>query len=237
MHNWNTFGARMNHGQLGFTRLIIAWTWGKSLPSPYSIFDAFSQGPHPNGFLSQDFQVEVPKLPKLGFLQLWGLITLCGDLRLGWSLKQSYSLCRKLSNGISHATCTKGNQGDSQLLMVRSQIANLTPSLSFGHNLCFKCPNGSCKPVLDIYVSIAFQWYEELFEPLCFDPCNHFWTFGSPPGLQLPTWEFTLECEGSFPHTLLHSQGHENATLRLNLGSHPCKPFVLVANRRLGLRH
>ncbi len=52
-----------------------------------------------------------------------------------------------------HATCTQGNQGDSQLLIVESQIDNLTPSLSFGHNLCFKCPNGSCKPILDIYVS------------------------------------------------------------------------------------
>jgi hypothetical protein len=31
---------------------------------------------------------------------------------------------------------------------VESQIANLTPDLSFGHNLCFKCPNGSCEPIL-----------------------------------------------------------------------------------------
>jgi hypothetical protein len=36
-----------------------------------------------------------------------------------------------------HATFTQGNQGNSQLLMVENQIGNLTPGLSFGHNLCF----------------------------------------------------------------------------------------------------
>jgi hypothetical protein len=33
-----------------------------------------------------------------------------------------------------------------------SQIGNLTPGLSFGYNLRFKYPNGSCEPILDIYV-------------------------------------------------------------------------------------
>jgi hypothetical protein len=30
---------------------------------------------------------------------------------------------------------------------------NLTPGLSFVHNLCCKCPNGSCKTIFDIYTS------------------------------------------------------------------------------------
>ncbi len=29
--------------------------------------------------------------------------------------------------------------------------------LSFGYNLCFKCPNGSCEPILDIYILRSFQ--------------------------------------------------------------------------------
>jgi hypothetical protein len=37
------------------------------------------------------------------------------------------------------------------------QIDNLTLELSFGHNLCFKCPNGSCESILDFYVLRAFQ--------------------------------------------------------------------------------
>jgi len=69
-----------------------------------------------------------------------------------------------------HATYTQVNQGDSWLLVVESQIDSLTPNLSFGHNLCFKYSNGTCEPISDIYVPIAFQWYKELFNPMSFDP-------------------------------------------------------------------
>jgi hypothetical protein len=57
--------------------------------------------------------------------------------------------------------------------MVGSQTANLTPNLSFDHNLCFKSLNGWCKPISDIYVLKNFQWYEEHLNPMSFDPCNH----------------------------------------------------------------
>jgi hypothetical protein len=33
-------------------------------------------------------------------------------------------------------------------------------------------PNGSWEPILDIYVSRAFQWYNELLNPMSFDPYN-----------------------------------------------------------------
>jgi hypothetical protein len=49
-----------------------------------------------------------------------------------------------------HAIWTEGNQGDSWILVVDSQIANSTPDPSFGHNLCFNHPNGSCEPILGI---------------------------------------------------------------------------------------
>jgi hypothetical protein len=35
--------------------------------------------------------------------------------------------------------------------VVRSQIASLIPDLSFCHNLCYKCLNGSCEFILDIH--------------------------------------------------------------------------------------
>jgi hypothetical protein len=98
-----------------------------------------------------------------------------------------------------HATCMQGSQGDSQLLVVRSQIANLTPGFSFGHNLCFRCPNGSCKPILDIYVLIAFQWYGELLEPLGFDPCNHSLNIGESIGTPTPNMGVHLGVWGFFP--------------------------------------
>jgi len=79
-----------------------------------------------------------------------GPITLRENLRLRWGLKQSCSPCQEIFNIMLHDTYTQGNQGDSRLLVVRSQIVNLTPGPSFGHNLCFKCPNWSCEPILDI---------------------------------------------------------------------------------------
>jgi hypothetical protein len=54
--------------------------------------------------------------------------------------------------------------------MVGSQIDTLTPNPSFGHNLCFKYPNGSCEPNLNISILKDFQWYKELFNPMSFDP-------------------------------------------------------------------
>jgi hypothetical protein len=93
--------------------------------------------------------------------------------------------------------------------MVGSQIANLTPGLSFDHNLCFKYPNGSYKPISDIYILRNFQWYKEPFNPMSFDPCNrllknHESIETSTPkvGTHLGVWEF-------IPWTFLHSWKHE----------------------------
>jgi hypothetical protein len=166
---------------------------------PYSIFYASPWGPHPNGFLSRDSQVGVlnsqvgaPKFQQLGLLQLWGRINSCADLWLQWVLKQSCSPCWELFNVISHITCTQGNRINSWLLVVGSQIANLTFGLFLGHNLCVKCPNQQSKPISDIYNSIYFQWYKELFKAMGFDPCNHalkiqesFWDLNSQHGSSL----------------------------------------------------
>jgi hypothetical protein len=119
---------------------------------PYSIPCSSLWGSHPNGFFVWDSQVGVPKFPQLGLPQLWGRIILCADLRLWWGLKQRCSLGREISKGMSHVACTQRNQVHSRLLMVESQIVNLT----LGHNLCFRCPNGACEPILDIYASIVF---------------------------------------------------------------------------------
>jgi hypothetical protein len=56
-----------------------------------------------------------------------------------------------------YALCNQVNQVDSRLFLVRSQTDSLTLSPSFGHNLCFRCPNEQCEPILDIYVLRAFQ--------------------------------------------------------------------------------
>jgi len=167
----------------------------------------------------------VPKFPKLQLLQLWDPITLCADLWLRWSLKQICSPRQELSNGMLHATYTQGNRVDSWLLVVGSQIGNLTPNLSFGHNLCFRCPNGSWEPILDIYVSIDFRWYKKIFNQMGFDSYNcplkiqkSIGTLTPKMGVHLGVWRF-------IPSHFLHSWEHEMWPMDFLLGPQPCKPL------------
>jgi hypothetical protein len=144
-------------------RLTTTWTWGKRPPPPLIILSM-----HGHGTSTQmSFCLGTPKLESRNSLnwdsrdfgnpRLWRPITLCANVRLKWSLKQSCIPPRDISNGMWHITYTQGNQGDSLLLMVRSQIDNLIHGPSFGPNLCFKCPNGSCKPISDIYILNFFN--------------------------------------------------------------------------------
>jgi len=126
-----------------------------------------------------------------------------------------------------HATCTKGNWVDSRLLMVESQIANLTPGPYFGHNLCFRCSNGRCKPILDIYVSTTFQWYEKLFKKLGFDLCNCSLNIRESIGIPTPNMGIHLGVREFSPSRSFALMGHENATPGLSLGLHVYKPFCL----------
>jgi hypothetical protein len=164
---------------------------------PYSLFCAWPWGQHPNVILSRDSQIEVSKFSKLGPPRLWRTITLCANLLLRWNLSKNCSPHQNLSNNMWHATCTHINRGDSWLLVVGSQIGSLIPNLSFGHNLCFRYPNGSCEPISNIYVPRAFRWYNELFNRMNVNPWNYslkIWkSVGTPipkVGAHLGVWRF-----------------------------------------------
>jgi hypothetical protein len=193
---------------------------------PYSILCACPQDRHPNGIFSRDFQVDsqVGGLPS-GSSKIR---TLWVDLRLRWGLKQSCNPCWELSNDMLHVTCMQGNRGDSRLLVVESEIVNLALGPSFDHNLCFKCPNGSCKPILDIYVPKAFQWYEGLHNPMNFDPFNYSLKIQESIGTPTPKVGSSLgSVEVQFSHSpiLSTSQEHEMWLPGFTLGSQLCKPL------------
>jgi hypothetical protein len=118
---------------------------------------------------------------------LYEAITFCSDLWLGRGLKQTCSSRQEISNNVSHSTSTHHGRVDSRILMVGSQIANLIVGLSFWHNLCCICPNGSCEPIFDIYTLITFHWYKECLNARCSGPYNRtlkfwksWWTLKSP---------------------------------------------------------
>jgi hypothetical protein len=184
----------------------------------YSILYAWPWDQHPNVILSRNSQVVVPKFPKLGLLQLRRLIILCVNFQLRWSLKKCCSPCRDISNCSWHTTCTQGNQGESWLLMVRSQIDSLTHGPSFRHNLCFKFPNGSCELILDIYVPRDFQWYKKLFNPMNFDPLNCPVKIQESIGALISKMGVHLEVWGFIP-------SHFPKLLGFILGPHLCKPL------------
>jgi hypothetical protein len=130
----------------------------------------------------------------------------------------------------------QGNWVDFWLLMVGSQTVNLTSGPSFDHTLCFKCPNGSCKPISNIYVPRAFQWYKKVFNLLSFDPVIVLWRFWSPPGLQTPKVEAPLGVWGFIPP---HFPSIPGLLLACNLAS-PClghEPKARVATYWFFIRY
>ncbi len=143
MHSLSIFRVRTSHGQLPCHMTHHGPDVGEA--TTFSLIVYFVHG-HRTSTQMAFCLGGVPKFPKLVLLWLWGPITLRSDLRFRWSLNQICSLHQELSNNMSHATYTQVNWGDSWLLVVGNQTTNLTPDPSFGHNLCFGCPNGSCKP-------------------------------------------------------------------------------------------
>jgi hypothetical protein len=219
---------------------------------PYSILCTSARGPHPNGFSFSG----LPKSRQLGLLGLWSPIILRADLRSWRNLKQSCSSCRELSNDMWRVVCNQVNRVDSWLFVVGSQIGSSTPGLSFGHNLCFRCPNEQCEPILDIYVPRAFHWYKERHKTLSFDPSNSslkFWESTRTPspkvGVALGVWVFTPSHSLALPCTPGSMWCDSWLPLArtlvlplpwfpgfLPLGPQPCNPFALVASPKLGLR-
>jgi hypothetical protein len=136
-----------------------------------------------------------------------------------------------------HTTYTQGNQGNSLLLVVKSQIGNLTPDLSFGHNLCFKYPKGPCEPILDIYVSKNFQWYNFFFNVMSFVPYNCPLKIRESIVSPTPKVGAHLRMCGFIPSHFPIFPGTWNVTLKLHSWLTPLQALALVASPRLRLWH
>jgi hypothetical protein len=98
-----------------------------------------------------------PETVPVEVLRLWELISPDCQVRLERGLNQCCSSPRELFNSMSHFVTGHPEEVDSQLLVVGSQTASLTPGLSFAHNMGCRCPNGQCEASLDIYTSRPFQ--------------------------------------------------------------------------------
>jgi hypothetical protein len=186
----------------------------------------------------------------MGLPGLWSPIILRADLGSQCGLKQSCRSRWDLFNSMSHVLCSQVFRVDSWLLVVESQNwqtpGNSTLDPSFGHNLCFRCPNEQCEPILDIYASRAFHWYKKRHNPLSFDPCDCSLKFrqstGTPSpkvGVALGVWGFTPSHFLILSHTpgsmwcdsrassCLNSQASSWLNSRASFGPHPCNSLCL----------
>jgi hypothetical protein len=159
---------------------------------PYSILCNSRRRWHPNGYFPRDSQVGVPKLSWVGVSELWTPISPDCRVRSQRGLKQSCSSRRELFNAVSHFQIGHREEVDSRLLVVESQTASLTPDPSFAHNLCFRCSNEQCEPILDIYVPRAFQWSKERNNPFRFDPSTRPLKFRESTGTPSPKMGIAL---------------------------------------------
>jgi hypothetical protein len=174
----NTLDVRTSHEQ-PWTHLTHHGPNSKEATTfPHIIFSTLLHRAHAQMALCLGTpKVESWNCPVFRLPGLWAFITSHSNLRLGWGLKRTCSSLWELSNGVSHSTCTHRDRVDSRLLVARNQTASLTSGPSFNYNLCWKCLNGSCEAISDIYTSRPFQRCKEHLDVRCFDPCNHVLSF------------------------------------------------------------
>jgi hypothetical protein len=125
-----------------------------------------------------------------------------------------------------HATCTHKIGGISRFLVVRSHIANLTPDLSFGHNLRFKKSNGSCKLIFRIYVQRYFQLYKKFSKLMSFGPYIRPLKIQKFVGTPIPKMGVHLGVWGFIPSHFFALLGAWNVILGLSLGSPFANPCI-----------
>jgi hypothetical protein len=139
----------MNHGQTWTHKTHHGSNLGEATTFPLLVFSVISHG----GYIQMSFCLGTHKLgiPKI---------------RTPDTLEGHNFLCRPLIEIIFEEKLYLLSR-DFQRYVARHLYAHISRRFltfndweskcpSFGHNLCFKHSNGTCEPILDIYVSRAF---------------------------------------------------------------------------------
>jgi len=167
-----------------------------------------------------------PKIPKVGTLATLGAHNfVCRPPIEMRSKSKLYPSLRAFQRYVTHH------------LHTRKSGRFLTSSgLYFSHNFCFKCPNGSCKPILGIYVLGSFQWYKELFNPMGFDPWNCSLKIQESIRILIPKMEVHLGVWRFIPSHFPTLLGAWDVSPMLLYWPAPLQTLALVTKPRLRLR-
>ncbi len=152
MHSWSTFGATTHHGQLKHTRLTTTQTWGKPSPSPLQYTLWLSMGATSKWLFVLRLPSGSPEIPAVGTFVTLGAHNLACKLSI--AMRSEAKLQPSLRAFQQYVTHYLHARKSGQFFTF---CAGLTFDFSFGHNLCFRCPNGQCEPNLNIFALIAFQ--------------------------------------------------------------------------------
>jgi hypothetical protein len=111
VHSWSTFGARTSHGQTWIHKIHHNLDLGEATTFPLIVYSM----PDHETSTQMSFcpETPIPKIPKIGTpVTLEGYNFACRP-SIEVRFKQKCSPCQELSNGMWHAICTEGGQGDS----------------------------------------------------------------------------------------------------------------------------
>jgi hypothetical protein len=165
-HSGTPLGVGTSHGHFGprdtprpgpreYVTTILPIVYSVTLRGPHARMSLCPRTSGTPGLESRN----CPEIVSGGVPGLWELITLDCDVWSQRSLNQTCSPRQDLFNDVSHSQFRGRKELDSRLLVVRSQIASLTPGPSFAHNLGYRCPNDQCEAIFYIYASRTFQWH------------------------------------------------------------------------------
>ncbi len=104
VRNYNTFGARTNHGQTRTHKIHHGPDLGEATTFPLIVYYVPSHETSTQMSFCPGTHLGVPKFPKLGLSQLWGPITLCINVRLRWKYEK-YEKFKKFDK-VAHGSST-----------------------------------------------------------------------------------------------------------------------------------
>jgi len=116
--------------------------------------------------------------------------------------------------------------------MSKVKLAIWFPTFLLVITYVLSTPNGFCKLIIDIYVSIYFQWYKELFNPMSFDYYNCLLKIHKSTGTLTPKVGAHLGVCGFIPSHSSTLLGTQNVILEFHSWPTSLQAFALVTSTR-----
>jgi hypothetical protein len=133
-------------------------------------------------------KVESRNCPGFGLPGLWDIVASHPDLRLGRGLNQTCNPLQELSNAVSHSPSAHWERVDSRLLVVGVKLPVWLPALLLPITWAADVQLTNERPFRTSTLQDLFNDTKNAQMQGDLTPEIELWVFGSPGGLQLPTF-------------------------------------------------